>query len=109
MNSIHESQLAGYTMGPNDTKKCQSLEKNSEMGKTMSMDGETTLEPDGVAYPCGLAARSYFNDTFSLRYEPNNQDEIEVMKEGIAWDADMKYRLNILNFYLSCCFFCYIL
>ena len=92
MNSIHLTQLAGYEMGPNDTKKCQNLELNSEMEKTMSMDGKTPLEADAVANPCGLAARSYFNDTFSLRYDSTELQDISIKSDKIAWEADMKYR-----------------
>lgn len=44
------------------------------------------LEPDDEAIPCGLIAKSIFNDTFKL-YEANS-DRIPIKEDGIAWDTD---------------------
>lgn len=46
--------------------ECEPAVTNAEMGKTLAVDGVTVLDPDAVAYPCGLVAKSVFNDTFSL-------------------------------------------
>lgn len=34
------------------------------MGKVIAYDNYTLLDPDAVAVPCGLVAKSLFNDTF---------------------------------------------
>jgi len=73
------------------------------MGILNSVDG-TPLEPDAPAIPCGLIARSFFNDSFSL-YEKTDDDEKEfdleipntktkvnkmtLNEKGIAWETDV--------------------
>lgn len=44
---------------------CLGAATNRQMNKTHALDG-TRLNPDAVAYPCGLTAKSVFNDTFKL-------------------------------------------
>lgn len=92
MNSIHLGQLAGHKLGPSHTKSCQDLELNSQMGVTTSIDGNTPLEASAVALPCGLAANSFFNDTFVLKYNQGDGVEIQIKEDGLAWEADRKHR-----------------
>jgi hypothetical protein len=42
--------------------------------------------------PCGLIAKSYFNDTFELR-SPNN-DFVPLKKKGIAWSSDLDHKFK---------------
>jgi hypothetical protein len=58
------------------------------------------LDPEASANPCGLIAKSVFNDTYNL-YEYDdfnraNKRAIPINSTGIAWqsDIDMKYSLN---------------
>ena len=39
------------------------------------------------AIPCGLVARSFFNDTYKLVFNPNelNNSVIDIDESGIAW------------------------
>jgi hypothetical protein len=46
-----------------------------------------TLDDDSPANPCGLLAKSYFNDTFSL-LKPDSDDEVYIDQHDIAWDVD---------------------
>ena len=69
------------------------------MGKKYSLDG-TLLEPDDAAYPCGVVAKSYFNDTFELykqNVKQNQSREIRMDEEGIAWISDRKIKFKNLN------------
>ena len=44
-----------------------------------------------VAIPCGLFAKSFFNDTFLLYREgENSRDLINVNDKGIAWKSDVE-------------------
>ena len=47
---------------------------------------------DAPATPCGLVARSFFNDTFVLKKQGG--DTVKIAKEGIAWQSDMKYKFK---------------
>ena len=69
------------------------------MGKTYSLDG-TLLDPELAAYPCGIVAKSYFNDTFELykqNVKQNQSREIRMDEEGIAWISDRKIKFKNLN------------
>lgn len=61
------------------------------MGKTIAVDGETELDPDAIAYPCGLVAKTFFNDTFELYL---GQQHIEFDTSDIAWNSDVEFRFK---------------
>jgi len=52
--------------------------------------------PDNVASPCGLIAKSYFNDKYELYNNKNfdNKYRIPIDEKGIAWpeDREKKYK-----------------
>eukprot|EP01118_Nematostelium_gracile_P006789 TRINITY_DN218_c0_g1_i1.p1 TRINITY_DN218_c0_g1~~TRINITY_DN218_c0_g1_i1.p1 ORF type:complete len:308 (+),score=74.14 TRINITY_DN218_c0_g1_i1:46-969(+) len=48
-------------------------------------------EPAQFFLPCGLIARSLFNDTFSLKKGDQN---ITLRKEGIAWSSDVRHKFK---------------
>mmetsp|Transcript_4918 Transcript_4918/g.9208 ORF Transcript_4918/g.9208 Transcript_4918/m.9208 type:complete len:288 (-) Transcript_4918:737-1600(-) len=45
------------------------------------------LDDDDPANPCGLIARSLFNDTFSLYY-PKSGKEVEIDQDSITWGVE---------------------
>jgi hypothetical protein len=47
------------------------------------------LQNDSFANPCGLIAKSFFNDSYTL-YDPNGQ-EITINETDIAQEYDKKY------------------
>jgi hypothetical protein len=62
-----------------------------------SPEGQAT-----VATPCGLIAKSMFNDTFAL-YSSDDVDangdlleanRVVINEEGIAWESDILYKFN---------------
>ena len=50
-----------------------------------SINGEK-LSPDAPANPCGLIAKSLFNDTYQL-LDPSGQT-ITIKEDNIAWPGD---------------------
>lgn len=46
-----------------------------------------------VAIPCGLIAKSLFNDTYNLTDEATNK-KVPVNETGIAWESDIKYKFK---------------
>lgn len=53
------------------------------------------LEPDWPAIPCGLVAKSVFNDTYEL-YDSNNK-RIAIDETNIAWSSDIQYKFKNLD------------
>jgi LEM3 (ligand-effect modulator 3) family / CDC50 family len=43
--------------------------------------------------PCGLVAKSFFNDTYTLK-GPNGS--IPINDKGIAWESDKEYKFKTL-------------
>lgn len=62
------------------------------MNTRYAWDGKTLLDPMAVANPCGLIAKSFFNDTYSMYDERGI--EVSINETGIAWlnDRQGKYK-----------------
>ncbi len=69
------------------------------MGKTHSVNG-TPLDPDAVAYPCGLVAKTLFNDTFIISknypFAPG-ASQVFINDSNIAWKSDLTYKFKNLE------------
>lgn len=88
MNSRDDQQLRGVERSLSDVTNCAPITKNKDINETLySYDGSTLLDPEAVASPCGLIARSFFTDRFNLTHP--NGTEIEINPKGIAWDTDV--------------------
>ena len=57
------------------------------MGKTYAIDG-TLLDQNANADPCGLIAKSLFNDTFTP--VSINDKSFTIGTSGIAWPDDIE-------------------
>ena len=68
MNSKSLKQLAGETNY--EKNECYPAITNKQMGKTKSHDN-IDLKEDDTANPCGLIAKSFFNDLFTLKKNNN--------------------------------------
>ena len=62
----------------------------------LSVD-KTPLVPDEPAFPCGLVAKSYFNDTFEIWTTGDDPTNITIADNDIAWESDVKYKFNNLG------------
>lgn len=51
---------------------------------------------DAPAIPCGLVAKSYFNDTFTLYSvnSDNTETEKKINSNGIAWSSDLEFKFS---------------
>ena len=49
-----------------ELRSCDPVKTNGDLGLDYAFDGITLLDPEAPAYPCGLVAKSLFNDTLSL-------------------------------------------
>jgi hypothetical protein len=51
------------------------------------------LDKDAAAWPCGLVAKSFFNDTYTVTNK--NGTQIKIDETGIAWDSDKTYKFKL--------------
>jgi len=100
MKSRSEKQLKGDDITKKEAEVCEPTITNGQMGKAgeKAIDGKTVLNKDDIAYPCGLMAKSYFNDSFKF-YKKDidkvNFEKIEVNEKNISRKSDReKYKNN---------------
>lgn len=92
INSRSSTQLAGDSATTSSEIKtlqdaCSPVVTNAEMGKTLAVDGTTTLTTSAIAIPCGLIAKSFFDDTYAL-YQSDGTTQITIDETNIAWPSD---------------------
>ena len=73
--------------------------KDLEFGPlTAFNDPSIILKDDDVAFPCGLIAKSFFNDTYVIKPAASGapvlsaKDPIYINQTGIAWAADLELK-----------------
>lgn len=62
--------------------------------KNESTGGEDGFDPSELRYPCGLTARSFFNDTFKLCRDENCKEMVKTTDKGIALHTDVAHKFN---------------
>ena len=86
LKSKETDQLTGDD--PNIHDKCEPAETNEKMGFSKgkkSFDGKKNLIMEDIAIPCGLIAKTFFNDNFTFSI---NNKPIKVDQSNIAFDKD---------------------
>jgi len=82
VKSRNDQQLRGNKVtSKSDIEDCDPVK---------SLDGSS--DKNNFFLPCGLIAKSYFNDTFTLR-SPNN-NLVPLKKKGIAWSSDLDHKFK---------------
>lgn len=86
-NSFSDGQLKGKPITEASANSdCSPIVYNRQLYVNTSIDG-TPLDPNAIAYPCGIIAYTNFNDSFVLQNGPNITDQ------NIAWPSDLsKYK-----------------
>jgi hypothetical protein len=96
IQSISYEQLRdGVMKNATEVSSCEPVVYNRDNFYNMSATNKP-LDPDQPAFPCGLVARSYFNDTFQLIRVANNT-EVVINGTGIAWPDDINYKFKNAN------------
>ena len=62
---------------------CDPIVDMEDLGLNTSL----SLSEDDPANPCGLVAKSYFNDTYQL-FRKSDDTEIKISHNDISWDID---------------------
>ena len=91
-------QLKGSVMKESDIKDdCEPIILNKDIYEGVTSINGSVLDPDGVAHPCGLIAKSFFNDTFEIRRKGANQS-LTINDTYIAWSKDLDKYKNSENY-----------
>jgi len=99
IKSKSNKQLKGNKMEESSIKSdCEPIILNKDIYEgVMSVDGLTPLDPNGVAHPCGLIAKSFFNDTYVIQ-KIGEENEISISDKDIAWSIDKDKFKNSPNY-----------
>ena len=98
MKSKSLKQLLGEATTLSEMEKdedCDPIYTNEDIGflnDDKSADKESNLIINDVAIPCGIMAKTFFNDNFSIK-EDNGKD-ITINENNIAWDKDKELFKN---------------
>lgn len=95
VKSKSNNQLSGKDLKVDEIKSdCDPVFLNEHIYKTKAIDNVSELNPKDPANPCGLIAKSLFNDTYTIS-SISKPDGIFINDTGIAWqsDIDMKYKM----------------
>ena len=95
VKSRSNEQLMGTELSVDQLSDCDPIITNANLGKDKSFDG-TPLVASAPAFPCGLVAKSYFNDTFEI-WTTNPSKNITIADNDIAWESDVKYKFKNLG------------
>lgn len=88
LKSKSNAQLKGKILAEKEIKDdCDPIILNRDIYLGVTSIGGNELNPDSVAHPCGLMAKSFFNDTYSIKKKGGNE-RIVISKENIAWTTD---------------------
>jgi len=80
-----------------DLSDCSPILTNAQAEVTKSVNG-LDLDPEAAAFPCGLVAKSVFNDTYQLYSKDPATDttfadsKITIDDSDIAWESDRQYK-----------------
>ena len=86
VKSKNIDQLRGES---DSTDDCEPAEYNKDFGYNLTFDNKSTLDPNQKAIPCGLMAKTYFNDTFEIFKVANDPTtKVEIKEDNIAFDKD---------------------
>ena len=98
MKSKSIKQLKGNVMKESDIKDdCEPIVLNKDLYEGISNINGTVLDPDGVAHPCGLIAKSFFNDSFEIKRKGENET-ITINNTKISWSKDKEKFKNSENY-----------
>ena len=73
VKSKSNSQLLGNVQTVDQIKSdCDPVTRNRDIKPKLMSIENTPLEPEDAAFPCGLIAKSFFNDTYAIKLKKDN-------------------------------------
>jgi hypothetical protein len=99
VKSRDSAQLNGKYKAVSELNNCDPIITVGDLWEKqkISVSGKA-LKADAPAIPCGLVAKSVFNDTYTLKLKtsPDAKDgkKIDIDQNNIAWSSDVAYKFN---------------
>lgn len=99
VKSRDNEQLNGIYKDPVSLDSCDPIIKVKDLWENQKfnlMTPPVKLDDEEPAIPCGLVAKSFFNDTFQLFRKDENGKKVTVSISGsnIAWTSDVEYKFK---------------
>jgi hypothetical protein len=98
VKSRDNEQLAGTYKNSDKLADCDPIMKVSDLWPNQRKNVNGNVMSDSEpAIPCGLVAKSFFNDTFEFwqKGKDGNPDtEIDIINDNIAWTSDITYKFK---------------
>lgn len=97
MKSRNFQQLRGNDLGTGSLGTCDPIISMSDLGDSIpkvALDGTTLLGSD-PAFPCGLIAKYYFTDRYSLATTAAPTVPIVIDEKNIAHEVDKDYKFKM--------------
>lgn len=94
--SRDNTQLSGQYRSVEELGQCNPIIEVKQLwnAQRVSVSGKR-LNDSMPAIPCGLVAKSFFNDTYKLyKVENGTRREININEKGIAWKTDVESRFK---------------
>lgn len=76
VKSRSNEQLMGTELTIDQLDDCDPIKSNKDLGRIKAYDDSTLLDQEAAAFPCGLVAKSFFNDTFTMKNDEGTSIEI---------------------------------
>lgn len=96
VKSKSNAQLSGEILSSDDVKAdCDPVYLNKHLPEGTKSINNKPLDPEAVASPCGLIAKSFFNDSYSFFFKDLVNKKIDINEKDIAWasDKELKYKM----------------
>ncbi|CAG9325499.1 unnamed protein product [Blepharisma stoltei] len=97
MRSYSQYQLLGSNLSKSDLDNCIPVYTMKDLGleDNAIQEGAWNLSNSAVAFPCGLTAKWFFNDTFEM-WSPR-KEKVFIHEDDIAWSSDKDRKFNNMH------------
>jgi LEM3 (ligand-effect modulator 3) family / CDC50 family len=86
------NQLKGDYLEADKLTDCDPIKRNKDLKPGQLSVSKGPLLAEGPAIPCGLVAKSFFDDSYILT-RPNGT-QVTIKNDNIAWESDKLYKFK---------------
>lgn len=83
---------------PNELSSCDPIIQVKHLWSNQQKNlNDGKLDSDKPAIPCGLVAKSFFNDTYELYRKVEGSEsgyKVPISSDNIAWTSDVNYKFK---------------